>query len=348
MDGSFHVAGRVALPRPEMSSDDAEARKRRSRILRTALKIGFTVLALVLVARIVDPAALVDRARRTEPLFFAVAILLMVVQIPLVSLRWRRIVKTMSLERSRVPSVSQFHQITYIAQLFGQVLPFIAGDGLRVLFLREAGASLRVAFKSTLLDRGVAALVLFAIVVPGLMLSPIVAAAKPYVVPVVVLVVTALAGAAVALATAGVIARFGARWRVLGAITETILDLRTILLNRRYAWNVVGICLAIHAISIFVFWLLAKGQRLPFEITDAVAVVPLVLLVSMVPIAVGGWGVREGFVVALLGAAGVGAEDALLLSLSFGTVVLVAALPGVVVLALSTRASARRAGPAET
>jgi hypothetical protein len=65
--------------------------------------------------------------------------------------------------------------------------------------------------------------------------------------------------------------------------------------------------------------------------------------VTTVPIAVAGWGLREGFVVALLGAAGIGTDGALVVSLSFGTVLLLAALPGVVVLALSTRAGGRRA-----
>jgi hypothetical protein len=90
-----------------------------------------------------------------------------------------------------------------------------------------------------------------------------------------------------------------------------------------------------------VFWLLAHGQQLPFTASDAVAVVPLVLLISMVPVAIAGWGVREGFVVALLGAAGIGSDGALLLSVSFGMTLLLAALPGVAVLIFSTRASAR-------
>jgi uncharacterized membrane protein YbhN (UPF0104 family) len=267
------------------------------------------------------------------------ALALMAVQVPLLGLRWRLVVRAMSDERAVVPGPARFQQIAWIAQFFGQIMPFVAGDGMRVLLLREAGPSLRVAFKSTLLDRGIAALALFVLALPAALFSHILAAAGAFLAPVVLFIAAGLLGAIATLASVDVIHRFGARWRIVGAVTETIRDMRDILLSRHYAPRVVALCFAIHGISIVAFWLLAQGQRLPFDLADAVAIVPLVLLVSMVPIALGGWGLREGFVVALLGAAGIGTEGALLLSLSFGTVVLLAALPGVVILALSTRAS---------
>jgi hypothetical protein len=323
--------------------DSAETAKPRKSVLARraflAVKLGATVLALVLVARLVDPAVMMERVRNTSPWLFGLALAVMVVQIPLVGLRWRLIVRAMSEGEAIVPGPAKFQQITWIAQFFGQVLPFVAGDGMRVLLLREAGPSLRVSFKSTLLDRAIAALALFVLALPAALFSHILAAAGAFLTPVVLFITTGLLGAIAVLACVDIIHRFGARWRVLGAVTETIRDMRDILLSRVYAPRVVVLCFAIHTISIMAFWLLAQGQSLPFDLADAFAIVPLVLLVSMVPIAVGGWGLREGFVVALLGAAGIGTEGALLLSLSFGTVVLLAAFPGVVILALSTRAS---------
>jgi glycosyltransferase 2 family protein len=314
------------------------ASRRRPAQLFAAAKIAFTVLALVLLARLVDPAMVLERVQRTKPFYFLLAALLMVLQIPLVGMRWRLIVCAMSHGQAPVPGLAKIQQITWIAQFFGQVLPFVAGDGMRVLLLREAGSSLRVAFKSTLLDRAIAALALFVIALPAALFSRILGATGAFL-PVVVFIGAGLLGAAAMLASIDVIHRFGTRWRVLGAITETVRDLRDILFSWIHAPRIVALCFAVHGISIMAFWLLAGGQDLPFEITDAIAIVPLVLLVSLVPIAAGGWGLREGFVVALLGAAGIGADGALLLSLSFGMVVLLATIPGVVILALSTRGS---------
>lgn len=334
----------AALP-PE--GGEISSRKQSRRVL-IAAKIGFTVLAFVLLARVIDPSALLDRIRRTEPIYFLAALLLAIVQIPFVGVRWRLIVQTMSKDARTIPGMGQFQQINYIAQFFAQVLPFVAGDGVRVLFLREAGATLRVAFKSTLLDRGIAALVLFALTLPGILFSPVLQANNRLLAPIAAFAGAGLLGAILVIALAPHLGRIAGRSRVLGAIIETLLDLRGILLGWGSSGRIVGLCILVHAISIVVFWLLARGQDMPILLVDAAAVVPLMLLVSMIPVAIGGWGVREGFLVALLGAAGIGPESALLLSVSFGTVSFLASLPGVVLLGLSARTSANAATSSET
>ncbi len=300
-----------------------------------AFKLTATALALVLLGRFVDPAALVTRVRAVDPHVFAAAVLLMALQIPLVALRWRVIVSAMNRSSGPQPSVAAFLRITSVALFFGQILPFVAGDGVRVVMLREVGSSLRIALKSTLLDRATAALALFALALPAALASPVLSAVRTVLWPAIALIVFGLAAAAAAILAGPALHRFGRRWRAVCAVTETLLDLRSILASWVHGPVVVVACFIVHGLSVFVFWLLAHGQGLPFGIVDAVAVVPLVLLVSMAPIAVGGWGLREGFVVLLLGASGIGHEDALLLSLSFGTAVLLASLPGLALLALS-------------
>jgi hypothetical protein len=58
------------------------------------------------------------------------------------------------------------------------------------------------------------------------------------------------------------------------------------------------------------------------------AVVPILLLVQVLPISIGGWGVREAAAVALLGMTGVDAASGLLVSIMFGVLLLLATLPG--------------------
>ena len=234
-----------------------------------------------------------------------------------------------------------FLRVTYVAQFFGQILPFVAGDGLRVMMLREAGTSLRIAFKSTLLDRATAALALFALALSTALASPVLSAARSVLWPAIALIACGLCAAVGLILAAPALHRIGRRWHLVGAVSETLVDLRAILASRLRGPAVVALCFVVHGLSILVFWLLARGQGLPFGEVDAIAVVPLVLLISMAPIAVGGWGLREGFVVLLLGASGIGREDALILSLSFGTAVLLASLPGLALLAMSALPSGR-------
>jgi uncharacterized membrane protein YbhN (UPF0104 family) len=51
----------------------------------------------------------------------------------------------------------------------------------------------------------------------------------------------------------------------------------------------------------------------------------------VLPISVGGWGVREGVLVALLGAMGISADRALAFSLMFGLAAAVSSLPAIII-----------------
>ena len=52
------------------------------------------------------------------------------------------------------------------------------------------------------------------------------------------------------------------------------------------------------------------------------------LLVALIPVSLGGWGVREGAFVVLLGFYGVAPEQGLIVSVLFGLALLAASLPG--------------------
>jgi hypothetical protein len=60
----------------------------------------------------------------------------------------------------------------------------------------------------------------------------------------------------------------------------------------------------------------------------AVFLFPPVLLLSMIPISLAGWGVREGAMVVVFSLAGLQAEASLSLSVLFGACMFVSGLPG--------------------
>jgi hypothetical protein len=63
----------------------------------------------------------------------------------------------------------------------------------------------------------------------------------------------------------------------------------------------------------------------------------LVLLAMVVPANVGGWGPREGAAAWLFGAAGLGADQGVATATVYGVMVIVASLPGAVVLTVARR-----------
>ena len=58
------------------------------------------------------------------------------------------------------------------------------------------------------------------------------------------------------------------------------------------------------------------------------AIIPMSVIASAIPISINGWGVRESVIVALAAQQGVPQVDALLVSLTIGTLNVLASLPG--------------------
>jgi len=309
----------------------------RIKVLLIATKVTVTLVAIFLVSRAVDWTGFLVQVRRLDPILFGAAVLICVLQIFVATYRWQFLARALDQRGTADLSGWPFLRAFYIAQFFGQVAPFVAADAVRVFLLHDLGVRLRIAFKSVLLDRAIALVVLFAIALPCVLFSPVMYAAGRFYMPILSMVAAGLFGTASMFVIAGPIARLGARWRVVGVLTEALLDMRHLTIGGFVGLQVIGLYLAVHLCAIFAFWALARGQGLPLDLIDAAAIVPLTIMVTTIPVAIAGWGLREGFLVALLLAAGLNAEGALLLSLSFGAVLLLAALPGVLIWLMTGR-----------
>ena len=87
----------------------------------------------------------------------------------------------------------------------------------------------------------------------------------------------------------------------------------------------------IHALTIVVVWSVGRAQGLLLPAADAAVLFTVMMGVALVPISIGGWGLRELAVISLLGNHGIAPEQALLFSVCFGLVLAVGSLPGALV-----------------
>ena len=97
---------------------------------------------------------------------------------------------------------------------------------------------------------------------------------------------------------------------------------------------IVAISILIHLMSVVAVIFMAIGLGINIEWSGFLLIIPLVTLIMVVPISIAGWGVREGVMVVGFGYLGVVPEVALALSILYGLLVLVVALPGGVAWAL--------------
>lgn len=92
--------------------------------------------------------------------------------------------------------------------------------------------------------------------------------------------------------------------------------------------------LVFQTLTVGATWLIARSLAVDLSFALLAVVAPMVLLATVLPISIAGFGVREGSYVVLLGVAGVSHTDATLLSLLTGVSLAAASLVGAVALIL--------------
>lgn len=309
---------------PHTATDVTGASARRKRML-LLVKLLVTATAFAALLRLIDRDAFLTRLRQIDFGLVALVVVAAVIQVLLVAARWRLVI--VRLGGGPAPGLRHITLITYAGQFFGQVLPFFVGDGLRTWLLTIEGIRLRLALRGVLTDRAIAVLVLVLLAVPPLLFAPTLRTDQTVFQLLSIMTAIMLGGAALVLVFSPLLTRFMHTWPLINVLAEVIADIRALLLLPT-GLLVVGMAFAIHGISIAGVFLLGRSIGLPLALLDCLALVPPMLLVAMLPVAIGGWGVREAVVVVLLGTVGVAPDAALLLSLSFGAVLTVAALPG--------------------
>jgi uncharacterized protein (TIRG00374 family) len=122
---------------------------------------------------------------------------------------------------------------------------------------------------------------------------------------------------------------------------EAALAGRAALSGRRLLVATTVLGLVYEALTIVELWLAAKSVDVDLSLAIAAITLPPMLLLSALPISIGGLGVREVSYVALLAPVGIDATEATLVSLLAGLAFALASLPGAFVLLRRSRPRAR-------
>jgi uncharacterized membrane protein YbhN (UPF0104 family) len=80
--------------------------------------------------------------------------------------------------------------------------------------------------------------------------------------------------------------------------------------------------------NVLAMFVLGRAVGLSVDLLETAAVTLPALLIATMPIALAGWGVREGAVIVGYGLFGVASAPALAVSVAFGLAMLAASLPG--------------------
>ena len=287
-------------------------------------KLGATVLCLWLVARRVDGALLWHSLASLSPGFVLAAFPCFLLIGVLGGLRWWLVLRGLG----QSATLGEVTAVFWAGMALNQFLPSAAGDAARAVLCTRAGVRAEPAIASILLERVFMVLALLVILVAT---QPLLGRYAPGMANMKLATVLLAAGAGgfALLAVADLCFPFLARFSVTRWMTGIAASARRLAALRRgpglFAFSLLG-----NLNFVVAAWLLgcALGLGLPFG--AYLAAMPVAVVVTVIPISVGGWGLREGVLVALLGRAGVQADEALAFSLLFGAMSAVACLPGLI------------------
>jgi hypothetical protein len=88
---------------------------------------------------------------------------------------------------------------------------------------------------------------------------------------------------------------------------------------------------AVHFLSLLAIFLIGRSVELDFSLATYLVLVPPAILLTLIPLSLAGWGIREGAMIGLFTLLGANTVTVLSMSILYGIVLIVASLPGLVV-----------------
>ena len=291
------------------------------------LRILISTALLAVVLAYADVGAVVDALRDADWSWFVVAVAVMAVAAVVGALRWRVLLHEAGVDVSVLRAVKTFAG----ALVLNNALPTaVGGDAVRTWFVGKESGKLVRAATATIVDKLTALFCLYAVAWAAFAVDR--GAVPSSVVRALMWLTIGLLGALViaVLAAAGVrpvVRRLPDRLQAM--LRDTWLTLKTWGRSPRTIALVLALGLLYQVLIVLV--LTTIGRTVGIELSFALAAVStaIVLVAMLIPISVGGLGVREGGYVLLLGKAGTSAADATSLSL-LSVVAIVLAGAGVV------------------
>jgi len=305
---------------------------RRVRVVGTLL---LTAAAVAYLVWKIDFATTIDVLEDTRLGWFALAVLIMVVTVPVLALRWGWLLRAHGIAEG-VPWLTRAYFVAYTA---GQVLPTsLGGDAVRVVetVRRHPGRTADVT-GTVVLERGLggAATVLLGAVGFLVSLGRYDVSAYLWLEGVFVFG-TIVAGFVFFARSARPLLRrllpLLERLRLARLLQAFYAGVHHFRGRPRVLASVFGVTLAVQTIRILAIWAAARAVGIDLEVWVYYVMGPLLFLVMLVPFTLNGLAVREAFFVSFLGSLDVPAEQAFAAGFLFFLVTLFLALPGAVML----------------
>lgn len=294
-------------------------------------RIGFAVLLFAALAWLVDIETALSLLQKAQWEWIILALLVVQLQIVLSAVRWQLTAVRLGQSLSVPTAIGEY----YLASALNMSLPGgVTGDAARAVRARH-GATLGLAAQGVIIERFAGQIALLGIILISWLFWPYLLGNNApdiasRLVPVISIVLFTIVVVKIGFTLFSDSSLFVYLASFGPALRKVWID--------DHQWIIqISMSLAIVISYLMVFMLCSYAMNRPLPISAVLTLVPLVLLSMVIPLTVGGWGVREAAAAALWPLAGLSAESGIATSVLYGAVSTVGCIPGLLVFAFNKR-----------
>jgi uncharacterized membrane protein YbhN (UPF0104 family) len=312
------------------------------RILLSALKILVSGALLYFALRKANFADLASRINVASLGWIGLAIAVTFLQIFVGVLRWREV----SEECGASLTTRQAMRYNVIGAFFNQTLPSsIGGDAVRLWLVARAGAGWRAATYSIFVERAIGLIALAIIIAASLPWSYNLISDPHGRSALLLLDFVALAGGLGFLILGRLPWSWLKRWWATHHLHACSVIANRVIFSRERGPKVAALSVLVHVLAVVIAWCVVQSIAAPVVFSQIFLLIPPVMLITMLPISIAGWGVREATMGLAFGYAGLATSEGVNISLLFGAVSFLVGAFGGLVWILSAEKAAQGAAP---
>jgi uncharacterized membrane protein YbhN (UPF0104 family) len=314
------------------------------RILLSTIKIVISAALLYLALRKANFSDLASRIDVASLGWIALAISATFLQIFIGVLRWRIV----SAACAAPLTIRQAMRYNLIGSFFNQTLPSsIGGDAVRLWLVARAGAGWRAATYSIFVDRAIGLIALAVMIVASLPWSYQLIS-DPYGRSALLLVdFAALAGGVGFLILGRLRWPWLKTWWGTHHIYACAVIANRVVFSRTHGVTIAALSIFVHVLAVVIAWCVVQSISAPVGFGQTFQLIPPIMLITMLPISIAGWGVREATMALAFGYAGLMTNEGINISLLFGAVSFIVGAFGGLVWIFSAEKAAQGTAPIE-
>jgi uncharacterized membrane protein YbhN (UPF0104 family) len=313
-------------------------------ILLSALKILISAALLYLALRKVNLTDLASRIDIASLGWIALAIAVTFLQIFVGALRWCEI----SADCNAPLTTRQATRFNVIGTFFNQTLPSsIGGDAVRLWLVARGGAGWRAATYTIFVDRAIGLIALAIVIVASLPWSYNLIRNPDGRSALLLVDFAALAAGLGFLVLGRLPWPWLKTWWVTHHFYACSVIANRVIFSRNHGPAIAVYSILVHVLTVVIAWCVVKSIDAPVMFGQVFQLVPPVMLITMLPISIAGWGVREATMGLAFGYAGLVTNEGVNVSLLFGAVYFIAGAIGGLVWIFSAEKAAKGAKPIE-